>query len=379
MAIIRPVRPEEMNQAVRLSDLVFRDSEQASMGTAFPLVFSTSLGQSFGAFEEDRLVSFIGIVPAVMRIGDAKVKIYSLGSVCTHPDFRGKGHAGAILKAVQEHVGRTGASLLFVSGDRPLYSRARCYPFGSVRRYTITAEQAAAVRSGRLPEALIIRELEPRDWFQLHQLAASRGVAYEQSITELAVMIESEAYASCVKHRHVALAAERDGELLACAVISVPSQYASDKTPFVVERFGDDSLNAALAAYAVENYGLDKLDVTVSWFENELQKTMEPVEYCEEANDGTVHVIDPGLIIQQLTPYLLVKNETLSSMLQITRLDEDRCRIALNGPSAELTARQLVSLLFDITPNYEADELLKSQLSALFPVPLPYTSGLNYV
>ncbi|GMX60126.1 hypothetical protein Elgi_68930 [Paenibacillus elgii] len=128
---------EEIADAIRGSDVVFRDVEQISMGAAFPGVFSATLTQSFGAYEDGKLVSFMGLVPAVLRIGSARVPMFSIGSVFTPPEFRGHGYAGDILEAVKTHVRASGGALVYVSGNRSLYTRNQCHPFGAINRYAI--------------------------------------------------------------------------------------------------------------------------------------------------------------------------------------------------------------------------------------------------
>lgn len=154
------VREQEWSQAVSLADRVFRDDEQKSMAEGFPLVFSPALRQSYGAFEEGRLVAFIGLVPHLIRIGTAILKTFSIGAVCTDPDERGRGHAGRILELVQQHAADAGASLLLVSGARPLYTRAHCYPYGEMHRYGLTPDGVGTVR--KLREGITVRGMDPR-------------------------------------------------------------------------------------------------------------------------------------------------------------------------------------------------------------------------
>lgn len=103
----------------------------------FRRFFSKQLNQSLGAFDGDRLVSFIGLVPSKMVIGEAELNTFSIGAVCTHPDYRGQGISTAILKEVYDYIDQARASLLFVSGDRGLYKRNHCYHFGRVYNYEI--------------------------------------------------------------------------------------------------------------------------------------------------------------------------------------------------------------------------------------------------
>ncbi|MBB6735091.1 GNAT family N-acetyltransferase [Cohnella zeiphila] len=371
---IRQLRSEEeWKEAVKLSDLVFRDPEHISMGEAFPTVFSASLGQSFGAWEEEKLVSFVGLVPFVIRVGAARLKVYAIGSVCTHPDFRGKGHAGAILEQVNRHIRNAGASLLLVSGDRPLYQRIHCYPFGGFNRYSLKPEQASALSGGGWK----VRERTSEDLFVLQDLAEERAVRYEQSVTELADLIQARAYASCLKLEHRTLVAEKDGRAAAFAVLAVPGAAKSHGTPRVIEWAGDPSAVVSIVADALGRYGLDSLDMAVSWHENGMLETLRDVPFEEGRNSGTVRVTDPRLLMEQLAPYWREKAGSEAASLTAELSEDGGCVLTLGTDSVRVTARELISLLFD--PKPQLSEPLAQAIADRFPIPLPYTEGLNMV
>src|SRR5690606_27603145 len=130
MVQVRRLLPGDIPAAVRLADHVFRDSEQTSMITAFPYSFSTALSQSFGAFVDGVLVSMMGLVPAVIRMGPATVNTFLLGQVCTHETARGKGFASSVMQAVLSHIDQSNASIMLVSGSRSMYERANCLRYG---------------------------------------------------------------------------------------------------------------------------------------------------------------------------------------------------------------------------------------------------------
>ncbi len=377
---IRLVHADEMEQAVRLSDSIFRDAEQISMGPAFPTVFSTSLGQSYGAFENGKLVSFMGLVPSIIRIGAARLNVFSLGSVCTHPDARGKGTASAILAKVMDHVRQSGASLLFVSGDRSLYTRANCCRFGAIKRFALDASSAETL-SGRAGAEITIREMGAYDWFRLHKLASQRSVAYEQSVWDLAMLIQAEAYGSCLKLHHRVLVAEKGGDVSAFAVVGVPNEPGSERPGVAIEWAGDEASVAKLLAEAAARYRLKQLNIPVAWHETGLARLLESagVPFQADQNQGTVYISDAARLIDQLRPYLLERNAGLGGKLRIESRDNGLNELILDDERAVLNPQQLVSLLFDPEPQTEMQPRLKERLADLFPVPIPYTSGLNYV
>ncbi|HEX7065233.1 MAG TPA: GNAT family N-acetyltransferase [Bacillales bacterium] len=377
MTIIRPLNFEELKEAVRLADLVFRDSDQPSMGAAFPNMFSSHLsGQSYGAFEEGRLVSFLGLVPSIVQMGPARLKTYSLGSVCTHPDFRGKGYAGEILKEVISHADKARASLLLVSGSRSLYRRADCHPFGDAQRFSLDGASAQSLLDQASP-TLNFRELEPTDWLELVEVSRSRTAYFEQSVWDLSVLIEAEAFASVNKHRHKVLVAEEDGCIAGFIVLGVP--FAGEVRPVVYERAGDHEVVSALMAYAVQSFHLNSLDIPVSWYEHDLRQTLSSLSSKKERNFGTVKVIRAERLLEQLRPFLQMKDAKLNNQINACSVEEGRVELQIGRKRTVFSDEEFVSLLFDKEPKNDQANRIDHSLASLFPIPFPYTAGLNYV
>lgn len=386
MTIVRRVTNTELQQAVRLSDETFRDAEQPSMGQAFPFIFSEAEDHhSFGAFQDDgKLLAFMGLVPWIFRVGDARLRVFSLGSVCTAPEARGQGLASDILQAVYRHIGEAGASLLFVSGGRSLYTRTGCVPFGRVRRYGIDPQAARAIAAaGGGTEQL--REMAPADLFDVHQVASGRDVAYDYSAREMSALIKAESFASCVKMNHRALVAETDGAVTAFAVVGVPRD--PQKNGRVIEFGGSPAIVTRLAAEAVIRYRMAGLDVHVPWHEREWDDCLSgfglPGE--EGSSSGTIKVVDGGALLGQLRPWLESRQAGGAQGLRLTRADDGHWLLGSEGgASAALTDAELVRLLFDYADaDTDGDQPTwpegAERYRELFPAPLPYPVGLGYI
>lgn len=435
---LRLVRPEERAEAAELADMVFQRQGQPSMGDAFPMIFSSALGQSFGAFDQGKLVSFIGLVPAGLRTGASALNVYSMGCVCTHPEHQGKGYASQLLNQVLAHADRSGASLLLVSGGRSLYERAHCYPFGAVEHFTLHAHQVPArlaptdgqtwtgsdvspdgrtpshvrvpldgptstgsqATSDRhtlsadratldegtspnrsaLPDGLIIRKNKASDWFSLQRLASERICRYEQSIWDLALLIEAEALASCYHMQHEVYVAERSGRMLAFAVVAVPGENSRQQA-MVLEWAGQADAMYALLCGVIRELALPELTITVSWHEKDLRKQLieAGLNGKPDRNGGTAKIVNGPRLLEQLHPYLVEKNAELQSRLNIEWRADGGCRVSIDEQFVELDPKEFASLLFDPDPAITMETELKQALSGLFPIPLPYTRGLNYV
>lgn len=377
MVTLRLVHTHELKQAAALADSIFRDEEQSSMGTAFPAIFSPGQSHSYGAFVEDRLVSFMGLVPFILQVGPARLKVFSMGAVCTHPDYRGQGLAGRLLDLCKQHAEEAGASLLFISGDRSLYTRVHCYPFGRSERFALDAAGAARLAGAARNAAAAERRLRPytpADAFAVQEAASARSVAYEQSLTELLSLLGAEAYASCAKLAHQTLvAAQEPGGVDAFAVIAAPGRYPGKSPAQAIEWAGAPEAVAALLGDAVERFSLPRLEVAVGWQERELAQLLRAAEVPAESsgNGGTVYLVNAERLTEQAAPYWAASGAPQPAIA--AREDGSYELVLPGGAPVSLAPGELISLLFD-------PESPHSQTApGLLPIPLPYLNGLHFI
>lgn len=122
-----PVRAdiEDLQGIIDLASLVFK----IEMGKIFPVLFSEENVENMTIVKEDeRPVSMIGLLPREISFFGHRMKVGLVGSVCTHPDYRGKNYGAVTLAKAEELAIDMGLSLLIISGGRGLYQR-----FGAVR------------------------------------------------------------------------------------------------------------------------------------------------------------------------------------------------------------------------------------------------------
>ncbi|NOU73053.1 GNAT family N-acetyltransferase [Paenibacillus sp. LMG 31458] len=383
MEEVRLLRTNEFKAAVRLSDAVFRDAEQVSMGRAYPSVFSPGLGQSFGYFIGGRLVSFAGLVPSQIHIGPATLSVYSIGSVCTDPDYTGRGYAGEVLRAIKEHSLQAGAALIVVSGAGGIYERVGCRPFGQVASFCIEATSKDSIRKIASAELLHIREMAPIDWFEIARLAGERSVRYGQSLWDLAALIHAEPLASNRKLHHKVWVATGQGRLHGYAVACVPSaSYTQPRgRPTVIEWGGRPDIVAAIIANGYEREQLEEMEIAIPWHEKELTFMFESSACaCKRSRmKGTAMVVHAEILIRQLAPYLQQKNDEAFRQLQVATLSDGSNRLSWKGQTFTCSDQEILSLLFDHEPKLSMSDKMKSGILKLFPVPFPSTSGLNYI
>ncbi|MNH96540.1 hypothetical protein D3C73_492100 [compost metagenome] len=348
---LRLITKEDRRQAIELADATFRTSEQDSMGDAFPFIYSPGISHSYGAFDEGRLVSFMGLVPSVVRVGGARLSVFSLGSVCTHPDYRGQGLAGSLLELCKQHAQAAGASLLFVSGDRSLYTRAHCYPFGQSYHYTLDASTAAQLKVDG--GSVRTRLLEVKDFLMLQQVASSREVAFEQSVTDLQLLISGGSLASCYTlQQHVYVTEDSEGQVLAFLIVGVPFNEGNGNA-MTIEWGGPADQVELLLGEAMHALNLPSIEVAIGWHEEELIAILTEAGLSSRIspNSGTVCIINEQQLLKQVKPYLTQEVDGLDN----------------------LSPLEVVNLLF----NPDLAQVPGEKNANV--IPLPYLSSLNFI
>ncbi|WP_053362655.1 GNAT family N-acetyltransferase [Bacillus sp. FJAT-27251] len=359
MAEYRLLKQEDFTQAIDLADKTFRKEGHVSMGPAFPEVFSAALNQSYGAFIDGRLVSFIGLVPFVLHIGRAEVQAYSIGAVCTDPGFRRQGLANTLLQKVFEHGNKSGASVLFVSGDLPIYIKQGCTFYGKMNHYKIEQGDLKA------DYPCTVRELQPYDWFQIRTLNHERPVRYEQSIYEMAVLNESAGFASIFKMKHKVLVAEENQKVTAYLVFGVPYNEQEGAESRVIEWGGEPEALCRLIGETF-NYGLKSLLLNVPTFETALNVQLASLKKEEQPYPGTIKILNLDLLLDQLGPFLKDK-------IDISKQDGLQYKLAHNQNYLVVGHQEMEELILKGTNRSF------SNLDPVFPIPFPHPQGLNYV
>ncbi|MFD0962063.1 GNAT family N-acetyltransferase [Paenibacillus chungangensis] len=362
---------EELSQAVALADAIFRKNGGKSMGDSFPSIFQPGIGHSVGAFHEERLVSFVGLVPQRINVGPAALRVFSMGAVCTDIAYRGQGLAGKLVAMAKRHAIEAGASLLFVSGTRSLYVRADCYKFGAFRRfqYSAVTDQSFQAADGKE-----VRLLESRDLFRMHELAAARTVTFEQSVSELQLLLHAAAYASCSGMLHQTWVAYSEEEMSGYVILAVSGEEERDgRGAFVVEWGGKPDSVTAIVMHAIKQAGHTDLHMKVGWHEEELADQLRAAGWGEslEGNSGTVCVLDSAELFRQAVPYWEAEHGLTDVSSSFGR--DGMYEVRQMGRNTAVTASKLVELLFQPRSGRWEDG------DGLPPIPLPYMSGLHFI
>lgn len=364
---IRKLKQGEMEQAIKLANDTFRDKDHPSMGESYPHIFKAPVIHSFGAFDGDKLVSFIGLVPNVIHIGKARLNIFSIGSVCTHLDYRRQGISSTILKKIYDYIDEAGASLLIVSGDRGMYRRNHCHYFGEVETYSIN-HPSDKVK----PYQGVIREYKDTDLFQLDQLRKEKEVHFEGSLLEWSILYAAQGYVGNLKMDQTIYVAEHQGKIEGYVVIGIPNDNSQTEKGIIVEWAGENERVHKLINHVREELNLAEVEFNVPWYEG-FKEDLSAYPSKQEEQSNTLYLVDPARLLDQVKPYLLEKNPRLAEQININKIDDENYEFTAGEIKLDLNAEKLITLLF----GFDKD-LPKDELATLFPIPLPFMSGIFF-
>lgn len=349
---IRRIKESELHQAAALANIVFCNDENGHMGYCFPTLFQAGISHSYGAFTSDgKLISFMGMVPVRINAKKLTLKAFSIGAVCTDPAFRGHGIASKLLERCHQHARYAGASVLFISGDRSLYTRAGSVFYGKAHKITIEAMSENVEAPSN--DASIISPWEysnfvPHDIFALHHLLTTKLSSIEWGISELQQSIGIAAYATLHKqHQHIRVAHTKDHEMVAALILMIPDEDSTkpERQGLIMEWAGDPLAAKALIYDAISHYQLTSLSGYFPWQDSKLIDLLQQDNVTSEIqkNAGTILIVD---------------GETLLQQTGLDMIDSDIL--------FEENNQQLCSLVFDPDSNEHT-------------VPLPYMYGLYFV
>ncbi|WP_322902852.1 GNAT family N-acetyltransferase [Paenibacillus sp. SGZ-1009] len=388
MMNIRSVHIDELPLAAELTNNVFCETGERYMGTSFPTLFRPGMSHSYGAFNDNgQLVSFMGLVPVNIVVGSQRISAFSIGAVCTHPDYRGQRLAGQLLERCRQHAIAAGASMMFISGDRSLYTRAGSQFFGHMHSVTLTHKHALSEPS----DLWELREMESCDLFAVHALLQRPTAHVELSIGEMQQMLAAQAMAHVnQQQQHVLVAATPNG-IAGVAILSIPPFYdvnnnngdttttlaplhATDRAGSVIECAGRPDAVRELWLEAIRRYSLSTLTVTIPWQEQSLLAEAQATgAVCTTSrNGGTVMIVNGGALLAQ-TGLLDDLNDEATVHVAV---HEQSC-YTVHTPTNEYTLAddaELCALLFDP----QAD-IAVAQTETFPTVPLPYMYGLYFI
>lgn len=368
-------QPQEIPELVFLANRVFRPSGEGNMEREYPLLITSENAENLRVArttgeEKSQIVSHVGICLRDVSLLGVRIRVASIGAVCTDPDHRGAGLASRLMTDAREHAIARGASLMLISGGRGLYRRLGYIPAGSFPQHRFPA--AAAATTSRITAAL----LQPADLSAVIALQQCEPVRFRRPLEDWRKLL----YAGTLMNQPSDLWVVRsEGKIVAYVGVQRPRQ--SEQWVRALEIGGARGRIAEVASGIAAHYQAPGLEITgpagdlISGASDSLG-----LETSRASFAGTVGIIDPTTFLRSIRPLLTERADTSLEL----EPHHDGAILRAGGDEVELTTMaQLTALVFGSELEYQAAlpdaaPVKFAQLSGVLPIPLPWY-GYNYV
>lgn len=366
----RTALPEEVRQIVDLANYVFRTSKnlEPSMGRQFPMLLSPENASNlYVAVDDGKVVAHIGIKKNNAFIFGHRVSMAGMGSVCTHPDYRGQGLATKLLHIVFENLEKQGVALLKISGNRGLYKNNGCIEIESISSHTFDGESCFDnARGGEGYKYDYLDESQAASI--LAHIYQREPVRYERSKWQFPVLF----HAMPTVHppagrKHTAVVAYRSS----AADNGLAYVIGFEKTPGVyeiIEYAGERSAIPGMIEYLIKQKGMKEVKFNYPSYDavlTELFGSIAPSKEEINLSPMTVKIINKQVLWSEIFPIIQ------------ERWPDRNCPESLEDLQkiADQHGEPLIKFLF---ADYQRP-CYGSPWNEVLPIELPWFNGLSYV
>lgn len=368
-------RPNDLTELVALANRVFRASGEGNMEREYPLLMTTENAENLRVARttgetKSQIVSHVGICLRDVSLLGARIRVASIGAVCTDPDHRGSGLASQLMADAQEHAIARGASLMLISGGRGLYRRLGYIPAGSFSQHRFPAVPAS-------PDASVTAALlQPADLSAIIAMYQCEPVRFRRPLEDWRKLL----YAGMLMNQPSDLWVVRSGKrVVAYAGVQRPRQ--TDQWVRALEIGGSRARLAEVAPAIAAHYQAPGMEITAPAADlTSGASEALGAETGRASFAGTVGIIDPTSFLRAIRPLLLERSD---NSLELEPHNEGAI-LRAGGNEVELaTMAHLTALVFGSELEFQAAlpdaaPVKFALLGGILPLPLPWY-GYNYV
>ncbi|HEX7434071.1 MAG TPA: GNAT family N-acetyltransferase [Anaerolineaceae bacterium] len=385
MENIRPATPSDLPELIKLVNAIFisEDKNSVWMEEKFPTFLSEkNLEHLYLQTDGGRPISHAGYYSSSVIVDGALIHVGSIGSVCTHPDYRGHGIASLILDEVEAMARQEGIEVLLVSGERSLYLRRQCIQVGHFTEVTLENIQPDPANRGAEVDLV---EYNP-DWLtSLEAVYAQEPVRFYRSLDEFGTLLS--AGQKTFFNLDCKTYLIRDGE----AARAYFSMTIRDGWAEAGEYAGDRRLlNQAFRQVMVKD-SLRTLRIPLPSSDPLVPLLQGPCITQKPAKQlGTVKILNATALMDSLRPYFL--QHVPPSILNAMQWREQDGQVSLVCGGDRLVfddPTQLTRLVFGYEESTAMAEPIATFLarhpeagqfvSRALPVPLPWAGNWNFI
>ncbi|UCC69204.1 MAG: GNAT family N-acetyltransferase [Armatimonadota bacterium] len=320
--------------------------------------------------EDGKPVSHICTVYDRLSILGCRVKVGSVSSVCTHPEYRGRGFARTILAQSFAEMRAAGARIVIVSGNRGLYQRAHCVPAGWMLEGRVHRDSFAAGSSG-----LTVRRGDPDDWPILSALHGAEPVRFLRTADSFARL--GAWWVGCPPELWLV---ESHDTPVAYLWLGPLWELHRNPSRDICEYAGFRAALVEAIPQILHAANLEELGMAVLGHDREFAYLLSSrgIELKPATLAGTHGLLNlPGLM-RDMRPYLAARLPRAD--LRRLSFDQhgDTCAFGLGEERLALDASQATRLVLGVPEARSISGELGRVLSSIFPLPIPM-AGFNSV
>jgi len=378
----RGTRKEEFNQVIKLVNYVFRESSNrpSNMEKWYPLLFNNDNLENMRIIWEDgRPVSHLGISKKEIIIYGCKIKIGSIGAVCTHPEYRKRGFASLLLEDSIKKMDADGIDIMLVSGGRNLYERASCVEAGRVHKFRISRSDLKSFNTQKV-EVFPYQERNLKNIVEVYQKEAVRFLRPLEDSKRILTT------GAAMNKEAEILTIYKDKEFLGYLAIQIPKEKKGEaRISQVVEYSGIREAIIDAVGCVFERYTLQELTFNVPFHDSEFIYLLnrKNLTSLTESIPGLIKIINFPRLMHRLGPY--IEERLGRKKIDSVKFEQQDNRFSINisGEQFNTDARRLTQIVLGRYDKKEKEIIPKEGeigrvLVDIFPLPFVWP-GLNYV
>jgi len=371
----RTPKPSELEATMELVRSVFFKDDPSYWEAAkrWPMSLRPDLRENlFVMLHEGHPVSMISRVARDLVIHGHTLRMGFVGSVCTHPDHRGRGLAGTVLAATMQRYMDINVDFVYISGARPLYYRTGANHISGSPWFSITAD-------ARKPDNamdLKVRQANVADAEMLYSLTEGEQTYLVHDRLDYEMVIQS---GHCKGSRCDFQIIESGSTPVAYVAVRNVTHKEGKWSQEVIQFAGDRAaILWALIGMAKENGSNGSLNVGVLPGDDliNLMNSLD-IHQTKGRIGGTVKVVDFVRTMEKLRPYFGQKlGNSFAESLEFTAGNE---RYVVTGEGGALEIDGESNMLWTllgappdkISENVRATGIMKKALEVCLPITLP--------
>jgi GNAT superfamily N-acetyltransferase len=320
----RGTKPEEFDEVTELVNLVFHGGrpDPPTMKDNFPMLFSDwNLNNLRIIVEDDKVVSHIGVSQREISVHGCRTRVGSIGSVCTHPDYRGRGFATMLLEDTIKMLDADGATVMIISGGRGLYQRAGCRGVGKRYNFNINRSDWDKFPStnnplppfGRGMDIEIVSYQEAEHLKQFAEIQQREAIRFLRPVDDFKAMLDVIVMRRELGQRNDVLAIQREGTCFAYMVMSIDKKRDSEELICRIGEYGGSRLAIISAIKILFGkisssflFDFNELSVGALPQDTEFLYILEALGLQPSVNAlaGTMRIINFEKLMEHFTPYI---------------------------------------------------------------------------